>query len=109
MPNVQPIRETIQHHLGNAAQIAELYAAGHWLHDIRDAHQAFAGIRDHLKAALAMLGEPSFDCIQAAGHLLREYENRAPREDTLREIRDVCAGIIHAQVTGVQPKTWSQS
>ena len=59
---------------------------------------------------MEQLGEPSLAAMQAGWILLREYINeRSTLADEQREIRDVCAGILHAQLTGVTPKTSSET
>ena len=107
MPNVTPLHESVQHHLGNAAQIAEFWAhfdRGAVEHPVAD---AFAAIRDHLKAALEQLGEPNLAAIQATATMLGEVEGRLPVVMNHREWRDIAAVILRAQVTGNVPPTWS--
>ena len=106
-PRVQPIRETVRRHLGNAAVVATTWASDAELAEFNDdCAGAFAAIRDHLTAALEMLSEPTFEANAAAAILLREWEHQSPDADRVRECRDLVQAILRAQLTGETPPTW---
>jgi len=98
MTTLHPIRQSPVEDLRNALQIAELWTgAGPDADAARD-------IARLLRHAISQLGEPSLETVQAASTLVRESDGF--REDP-RWIRDLCQGILDAQIKGTIPPTWS--
>jgi len=101
-----PIRQPPIEDLRNALQIAEMGSAGSFglAPEYENAIAAFSDVARLLRHAISQLGEPSLETVQAASTLVRESDGF--REDP-RWIRDLCQGILDAQIKGTIPPTWS--
>lgn len=91
MPNVTPIQQPPIEDLRNALQIANAADGG------------FGAIARLIRHAIEGLSEPSLAAMQAGEILLREWSGTPEPE---RQLRDTVAGILHAQLSGIVPKTW---
>ncbi len=101
----QHSQETIIGAIRNAAQIAQLWSMPETSTNAR-ARSVFADIARLLSGALGGLSEPNLAAMQAGAILLAEWQGTPEPQ---RQLRDTIAGILHAQVSGVVPKTWEVS
>ena len=111
MTNVTPIQQPPIEDIRNALQIAQLWIEANPAQRAATfAPTALGDIARLLKHALEGLSEPSLAAVQAAATMLREaggaYDNEGHVEP--RYARDAAAVILHAQLTGEVPKTWSE-
>src|SRR5712664_758296 len=105
MPNtqpVQPIQQPVIEDLKNAQTMAEL--CGQQLYGISQIKEDFASIARLIRHAIEGLSEPNLAAMQAGEVLLREWSGTPEPQ---RQLRDTIAGILHAQLTGEIPPTWS--
>lgn len=101
MSHVTPlhVNETPLGALRNALSLAELYGnplGGESWYQCRCAHDDVARL---IRAALAKLSEPSAGAIRAAQTLAPTVSIGAHGEVNERWARDLCAAILHAQLT----------
>ncbi len=106
MTNVTPIQQPCLESLKNALWIAELGRDGEFgsLPRYDEAMGAFGDIARLLKNVLEALSEPNLSAMQAGEILLKEWSG-TPEPQC--QLRDTIAGILHAQLTGEIPRTWS--
>jgi len=103
MTNVTPIHQPAAEALRTAA-----FMAGSWaLSDFvgKEEAAAFAGIERLIRHALTELSKPSLAAMQAGEILLTEWSGTP---EPHRQLRDTIQGILHAQLTGEIPQTWSE-
>jgi len=100
MTNVQPIQQPPIEDLRNALQITQFHS-----HERVNGSPAFDDIARLLRHAIMGLSEPNLAAMQAGAILLAEWQGTPEPQ---RQLRDTIQGILHAQLTGEIPQTWSE-
>lgn len=98
-PPVEDLRNALQVCAGSIAEWPHSSAE----HDRARLEQELKVVARLIRHALDQLGEPNLAAMQAGEILVREWNGSFADQ---RNIRDVVAGILHAQLTGEIPPTW---